>query len=536
MATDDFAPAQGLDRRDTYLDTKDTPQVIERFVKDYVLDHFSFTAQRAMELIEEELVNATASDGQPVLAKLSCRAKTKKSLREKLKTRNHTREKKGEKTYSSDVDDIWNDIHDLAGVRVLLYTPSPEQHKSLTDIIQKIWGDDIVPRLQPEPSDLSKGALNAGSRDEHDATSDAKATHQPATKEYIPRHPGYKGIHYRVLMKEEQQGQTSAGKYVWNERDRVEIQVVSALGHVWAEVEHDVQYKTHAYGPPTEDERRLLDTLSGLLSAGELVLEQFSKLVNKRTYAKIPHRDDFGTFLRGLDVLQKSPADVSDIRGASYSSGFATEGIDILFRYLVKSKKNNPLAVRNAFKALRYPDDHEPVLREIKAFYKPTLNLPEAFLPPFCLISSMLRGDQSLIDIAPERGSYLLSKKCRILINALTLLQAFAGSPEEAKEWLRIEIEPLLDQSKRESLNFVLSNSRRKRCLTDDTAEVQRRLGGNVLPAWEWFEKQASNRASVCGLLFQLAEMEATKDGDANTLLGGLGIGSLSRSSTVDQD
>jgi len=91
-------------------------------------------------------------------------------------------------------------------------------------------------------------------------------------------------------MKKEQE----AGKYKHKKGDRVEIQVVSALGNAWAEAGHDVLYKTHAYGEPTVTEHRILDALNGLVRSGELLLEQFHEAFMRRTKTKWEHLDQVG--------------------------------------------------------------------------------------------------------------------------------------------------------------------------------------------------------------------------------------------------
>ncbi|KAH7076773.1 hypothetical protein BKA63DRAFT_510726 [Paraphoma chrysanthemicola] len=536
------APVQGLVRQGTIIDAKPTPRVIEQFVNvAYGYEHYSAAAQRAKDLLEESLEHARTADGVPVLAKLSCRAKSQKSLAQKLNVRYYQRKAKGKPVYE-ELDDILNDIHDLAGVRVMLYTPDPDQHHRVREAIHKIWGKDVITKSHPDPGNPS----NASEDDPNDKRgTDLSVYTEPKHNKpmkYQPRHPGYQGVHYRVGMREEPKlVHTSAGPYQWAGRDRVEVQVVSALGHVWAEVEHDVKYKTDAYGPPTEEEERLLDTLSGLVSSSELLLQQFSKSVNKRSYAKISYRDDFGTYLRELDVLQKPLAKRCDGEDPRYLSLFGSEGISILFRFLVKRNLNYPRAVRDALTDMNFPEDPEPVLQAMNEDLQPGFQPSPTLLAPLCLIRRMLLK-YKLSDATPSRPDLLLSEKCGILINALTLLQTFAGGPHKAKEWLKGNIETGLEETQRNSLNFVLSSTRRRRCLIENSTLVQGKCEKEVLPAWTWFEHQAQQDGSICGLVFQLAEADhdceyrkAIDDSDANGLLAGLQIGSLSLSDTSEQ-
>ncbi|KAH7086963.1 hypothetical protein FB567DRAFT_602523 [Paraphoma chrysanthemicola] len=533
------APVPGLVRQGTIVDAKPTPDIIEEFVNvAYAYDHYFAAAQHAKDLLEKDLEHARTADGVPVLAKFSCRAKSRESLTQKLKVRYYQRKAKGMPVYEK-LDEIRNDIPDLAGVRVMLYTPDPDQHHRVSEAIHKIW-QDVTTKNHPDP----EGFSNSREEDSENGRGIgsgvySKPEHNEPGK-YRPRHPGYQGIHYRVGMRKESV-RTSAGMYDWMAPDRVEIQVVSALGHVWAEVEHDVRYKTDAYGPPTEEEERLLDTLSGLLSSGELLLQQFSKSVNKRSYAKISYRDDFGTYLRELDVLQKPLSKRRDGEDPGYLSLFGSEGISILFRFLVKRDLNYPRAVRDALTDLNFPDDPETVLQAMNEELQPVFQPSPTLLAPLCLIRRMLLKYKPS-DAALSRPDLLLSEKCGILINALTLLQTFAGCPHKAKEWLKGNIEKGLEETQRNSLNFVLSSTRRRRCLIENSPLVQGKCEKEVLPTWTWFEHQARQDGSICGLVFQLAEADhdyehrkTIDDSDANGRLSGLRIGSLSLYDTAEE-
>lgn len=499
-------PMPGPVSRATWLEAAPTPEKIRDFVyKSYKYDHYILLAQRAQDLIVSQLRTLKDSNGRPVHAKVSCRAKEKDSLEEKLKMRNDKRIKEGKGPYPSE-QAMSDDIHDLAGVRILLYTPTQDQYDKITEMIQSIWGKHVKPRLHPEPNDVSD---KEGNREDE------------IEKGYKPRHLGYKAVHYRASMTEEPPTSSTRVSYSWSEGDRVEVQAVSALGHAWAEAEHQVKYKSYAYGPPTEEEERLLDTLSGLVSSGELLLEQFSNLLNKRTYAKIEYRDDFGTFLRGLDVLKRPQSQREDGDEPSYASDFSSEGVDILFRFLVKRKQNYPLAVRNALKKLGFPDNSYATLKEVLRSFKPALQPPDGLCAPLCLIQSMILEHKA--DEKNAQKDHQFSTKCCIMMNGLTLLQTFAGGPKPAGNWLLANINDHLDEPTKHSLNFVLSDPRL--CLIDDEdVDVRKKLGPELEPGWKWFQDEASKTDSVCGVFFKLAEMGATKNVDINTLVLGLRI------------
>jgi ppGpp synthetase/RelA/SpoT-type nucleotidyltranferase len=93
--------------------------------------------------------------------------------------------------------------------------------------------------------------------------------------------------------------------YSWQPHDMVEIQVVSALSHAWAEVSYDMLYKGLSYGPPpTAEEYRILDTLNGLIVSGDALMEQYGDLVSRRTTLRWTSFEQFDLFLQRTELLQ----------------------------------------------------------------------------------------------------------------------------------------------------------------------------------------------------------------------------------------
>lgn len=410
-------------------------------------------------------------------------------------------------------DDIWNDIHDLAGVRVILYMPSEDQREKVKRIIQAIWGDHVQPKYHVgsderiKPDERARLLQAPGER-----------TKLSTKKKYRPRHLGYIAVHYRAKMKENQ----GTKAYHPKSRDRVEVQVVSALSHAWAEAGHDILYKSYAYGPPTLQEELLLDSLNGIVLSGDMLLEQLNDLVMKRTFAKFRHRGDFQVFLRDLDILQ--PQDENDERHE-----FEMDGLDVLLGFLVKTEQDQPLVVRNKLKELGFPDD--PKLNTIMAQeIKPSFEPAKGMLITICLLRIMLppRTLDTPKKFAPRR-------QCYVMMNALILLQTFFGRADLTNQFLREEI--TMKDEERKSLDFVLTHCRRQLLLNDtdnyDHADYEDKIKPSLVPAWDWFNDEARKERSICGIVFRLAEMGATKDVEWTTLLGRLTIGGiLSRAST----
>src|SRR5690606_3192277 len=144
---------------------------------------------------------------------VSFRAKKPERLQDKLLKRN---EKKNYKSISQ----IYDDIVDLAGIRVSLYFPS--ERELLDEIINEIF----EVKLKKDFPDN---------------------THIP---KYTKRFSGYWATHYRVQLKEH----NLTTRY---QNTLAEIQVASVLMHAWSEVEHDLVYKPYS-GELSKEELAIL--------------------------------------------------------------------------------------------------------------------------------------------------------------------------------------------------------------------------------------------------------------------------------------
>ncbi len=159
------------------------------------------------------------------------------------------RQRDAKKPYLT-VEEVYDDIVDLAGVRVALYFPA--ERREVGRIIKSLF----VPVADPK---------------------EFPTTAQPT---YEKRFSGYWATHYRVrlpetLLNESQKRYTEA---------RIEIQVASVLMHAWSEVEHDLVYKP-SQGQLSEDEYAILDELNGLVLAGEIALERLQRAGELRVSA-----------------------------------------------------------------------------------------------------------------------------------------------------------------------------------------------------------------------------------------------------------
>lgn len=167
-------------------------QFLGRYSKEY--DFYGQAASIAQQKLEIELQAAG------VRSIVTARAKSITSLENKCRKRDAARDGYGS------IDEIYDDIADLAGVRVALYFPAEidQVDGTITRLFKVIEKKEFPDKAKARPGE--------------------------------PRFAGYSATHYRVQLKEDDLSETEK-RYA---AARIEIQVASVLMHAWAEVEHDL--------------------------------------------------------------------------------------------------------------------------------------------------------------------------------------------------------------------------------------------------------------------------------------------------------
>jgi len=210
---------------------------IARYTKEY--DFYDQAGRLAARLLERDLQTAG------VRSIVTSRAKSIARLQDKCRQREQDRG-----AYSS-VDKIFDDIKDLAGVRVALYFPA--EGGQVEGIINRLFHVAMTKR------EFSASSKNSSGR----------------------KFSGYSATHYLVQLKEQDLSDQEK-RYA---AARIEIQVASVLMHAWSEVEHDLVYKP-LEGDLSEEEYAALDQLNGLVLAGEIALEMLHKAGQARVAVK----------------------------------------------------------------------------------------------------------------------------------------------------------------------------------------------------------------------------------------------------------
>lgn len=282
-----------------------------RYAKEF--DFYENVARRARDLIDAEL----GKEG--VKGAVTHRAKSIDRLEAKCRQR----DARTGKAYGS-VDAIFEDIVDLAGVRIALYFPSDGD--IVASIISRIF--DVIgdPKVFPDVAKERPGD---------------------------PRFSGYAGKHFRVRFKDA--ALSSADKRYANAK--IEIQIASVFMHGWSEVEHDLVYKP-LDGGLSEEEYSLLDQLNGLAMSAEIALENLRKAMKRRVTER---KREFGnhyeltTYL--LDRLGIS--DRESITGAGLGR------MDQLFLFLGRLDLNRPMALDEYVDSLHDQFERRPLADQV---------------------------------------------------------------------------------------------------------------------------------------------------------------------------
>ncbi|MFD7745325.1 GTP pyrophosphokinase family protein [Streptomyces sp. NPDC059698] len=281
---------------------------MSRYIKEY--DFYNQAAQLAAQVLERDLRTSG------IRCIVTHRAKDISRLADKCRQR-------ATKGIYNEIQDIYDDIVDLAGVRVALYFPGEQEQV-----------DKIVHRLFHllEP----KREFPAASHPSQDK-----------------RFSGYSAVHYRVQLTEQELSDANQ-RYT---KARVEIQVASVLMHAWSEVEHDLIYKP-LEGDLSSQELQILDQLNGLVLAGELALEMLQKAGESRVATT------GRSFLNHYELAAHLLSQANGLLGEPVEdSGLGR--VDLLYGFLVELKFDTASLLQPFLESLHGNLEERPLAEQV---------------------------------------------------------------------------------------------------------------------------------------------------------------------------
>lgn len=181
------------------------------------------------------------------------------------------------------------DITDLAGVRVITYVP--QTVRDVEDVIRREF--NVQERLDKDAALLGSGQI------------------------------GYKSIHFLVRLKDPRIQATEYSRFT---PLVAEIQVRTILQHAWAEMEHDIQYKSDQQIP--NDLKRRFVALAGLL---EIADREFQSIQQEDERLRAELRIELTQALSQLEisgfVSSTSTVSASEVMTPSEKSGSSDDRI-----------------------------------------------------------------------------------------------------------------------------------------------------------------------------------------------------------------
>jgi ppGpp synthetase/RelA/SpoT-type nucleotidyltranferase len=217
------------------------------------------------------------------------------------------------------IENIYDDIVDLAGVRVALYFPGDRE--LVGNVIQREFDLLRPPKVFPEQDREARGK----------------------------RFAGYVATHYHVQFQDAKLAATDK-RYA---DARVEIQVASVLMHAWSEVEHDLVYKP-LNGELSEDEYATLEELNGLVLTGEIALERLQRAGERRVTEqerKFANHYDLAAYL----LIQPLAASDRQLKDSDLGR------VDLLFSFLYQCSIDPPAALETYLEFLDADFEQRPV-------------------------------------------------------------------------------------------------------------------------------------------------------------------------------
>jgi ppGpp synthetase/RelA/SpoT-type nucleotidyltranferase len=284
---------------------------IARYRKEY--DFYDQAARLVAQALEANLQAAG------IRSRVTSRAKAVGRLESKIRQRALT------SNYTS-VEEIYDDIIDLAGARVELYFPA--EGPQVDTLIKELF------RVSEAAKEFPKAS-------------------KPGNEIYGKRFSGYWATHYRVYLRETSLSDAQK-RYA---EARVEIQVASVLMHAWAEVEHDLVYKP-LQGELSEAEYAILDELNGLVIAGEIALERLQRAGETRVAAgERPFSNHYDLAAHLLSAAGAT------LRGPEVTTAIGR--VDLLFELLGRLNLATPIRLKPYLDALHSDTERRPFSEQV---------------------------------------------------------------------------------------------------------------------------------------------------------------------------
>lgn len=261
---------------------------------------------RVTQDVRHTPISARLKDKDKALRTLRRRQEDRKRLRE-LKEYVEAREpgsweqycrewnmmdKKDEAEPFQSLDDMFDAMHDLAGIRISLYFPN-DVHKVIRfldhtfDIVEKPSRKGGLARDYQKIRNLverQRRLRDTASWNGDDDTNDMVTTSSVPESAF----DGYQATHVVIRHK---QSNLDFDKHVRSENlASIEVQIGSIIMHAWSDIEHDILYKPSQTVEASPDLVRMLDLINGIVMTGEVALQQLASVAAAQAAAQAEYR------------------------------------------------------------------------------------------------------------------------------------------------------------------------------------------------------------------------------------------------------
>lgn len=460
--------------------------LIKDFVSHYHLERTFI--RKAAEFVQRDCQRVVRTANPQIRAHFSCRAKRPSSLRAKL-----NKLQKEENRHWGEPDDIWNGIFDMAGVRIALYLPSQSSQveQALEQMLERNYG--------------GYKKIEKRGDERRSQNNEAQQKQGESLKSYEPRFPGYDGTHYQFkvptsLIEDDTDDSDNGNESRRRRNIGAEIQVVSATTHVWAEIEHDIEYKKK-YGKASPQELRLLDGLKGVMSAVEIFLEQLEETWSNRIAEpkkKFANVADLMTFL-----TNRIPG-IMDGRDNELH-------IQPFLEFLRKFDRDSREKLDLILEVLNFAEPANERLSSIMKHYEPL-----RLRPNICMMAKILEDikqeDLHTAFKQEEEDNMSASKetyRCRVLIDCLKWFIADLFYPPEEVHEKFLDISRKLSTENLEALQWVIDGVDRVNIMTGaKPGDIGCKHINNL---WQWF---SLNNEPMISFTFNISRLGIQAPGD----------------------
>lgn len=171
-----------------------------------------------------------------------------------------------------DIDEMFEAMHDLAGVRISLYFPNDVQK-----VVEFLRRDFTIVQGPSRKGGIARDFQNVRKIMEQQRQKDFSSDEDDSLA-YDSASIGYRATHMVVRIKD-----LSFDSHAADEPEvNIEIQIGTIVMHAWSDIEHDILYKPSETGEVTADMVSMLGIINSIVTLGEDALRQLESVATSQ--------------------------------------------------------------------------------------------------------------------------------------------------------------------------------------------------------------------------------------------------------------